>query len=337
MKPTVMIGPAQLKEMEQVYAPVLAAAGYDYKFPERNVQMVEAEVLAQMPGCVASLAGSEPYNRRVIEALAAAGLKVIARAGVGYDGVDVAAATDHGIPVTIAPGTNQDAVAEHTFLLMLALAKNLISQNAGIKAGTWPRKVTRPLRGRTLGVVGLGRIGKAVAVRGRAWGMTVVGHDPFADADFAHANGIALMPFDDVLREADFLTLHMPLVAESKQIINARAIGLMKPTAFLINTSRGGVIHEADLADALTNGRLAGAGLDVLDEEPPPAGHPLVGLDNVILTAHTAGIDTQSRDDMGRVAAEAIVKLLAGEWPADWIVNPEVKPAWDQRRAEERA
>lgn len=328
MKPKVIIGPAQLKGIEPVYAPILEAAGYELVFPKRNLQMVESEVLEQVPGCVASLAGSEPYTREVIAKCAAAGLKVIARAGVGYDGVDVAAATEHGIAVTIAPGTNQDAVAEHTFMMMLALAKNLIPQNEQIKAGGWPRKVTLPLRGRTLGVVGLGRIGKTVCLRGQAFGMTVVGHDPFADVVFARENGVTLLPLDDLLRVSDYLTLHMPLLPESKQVINARAISLMKPTAFLINTSRGGVIHEQDLAEALQAGRLAGAALDVLDEEPPPAGHPLLELKNAIFTAHTAGIDTQGRDDMARVAAEAIVKLLGGEWPAGWLVNPDVAPKW---------
>jgi phosphoglycerate dehydrogenase-like enzyme len=132
------------------------------------------------------------------------------------------------------------------------------------------------------------------------------------------------LPFDDVLRQADWLTLHMPMSPESKQCINKRSLGLMKPTAYLINTARGGVIHEPDLHDALKNKRLAGAGLDVFDQEPP-GDNPLLTLDNVVMTAHTAGVDKQSRDDMARVAAQAIVKLLKGEWPADWVVNPQVK------------
>ena len=328
MKPVVMIGPAQLKGVESVYAPTLEAAGFALRFPKRNSQMLEHEVLEQLPGCVASLAGSEPYTRAVIERSAASGLKVIARAGVGFDAVDLAAATEHGIVVTFAPGTNQDAVAEHTFMLMLALAKNLIPQHLGISAGGWPRKVTRPLRGCTLGILGLGRIGKAVARLGHAFGMIPLAYDPYAEPEYARNHQITLLPLEDVLRQADYLTLHMPLSSESRQVINARTLGLMKPTAFLINTSRGGVIHEADLADALNNERIAGAALDVLEEEPPLPDHPLLRAKHLILTAHTAGIDTRSRDDMARSAARSIVELLTGGWPADCIVNPEVRERW---------
>lgn len=325
MKPRVLIAPAPLKEIEPVYGPLLRQAGYELVFPKKNAQMSESELREVLPGCVASLAGSEPYTPAVLAEAAARGLKVIARAGVGYDAVDVPAATEQGIPVCIAPGTNQDAVAEHTFMLMLALAKNLIPQHILVKQGDWPRRANLPLRGTTLGVIGLGRIGKAVARLGQAFQMNVVAHEPYPDTAFAAKHGIPLLPLDDVLKQSDWVTLHLPMLADSKHIINARTLGLMKPTAFLINTARGGVIHEADLYEALKAKRIAGAGLDVFDEEPPGKTHPLLTLDNVVFTAHTAGVDMKSRDDMARLAAQAIIKLLAGEWPADWIVNPQVK------------
>jgi phosphoglycerate dehydrogenase-like enzyme len=324
MKPRVLIAPAPLKEIEAVYGPTLTGAGFDLVFPKRNVQMTEAELLEQLPGCAASLAGSEPYTPAVLAAAAAKGLKVVARAGVGYDAVDLAAATEHGVAVTFAPGTNQDAVAEHTFAMILALAKNVIPQHTLIKQGQWPRRANLPLRGKTLGVVGLGRIGKAVALRGKAFLMDVVAYEPFPDKEFAAKHSIPLLPFDDVLTRSDWVTLHLPMLAESKQCVNKRSLGLMKPTAFLINTSRGGVVCEPDLYDALKNKRIAGAGLDVFEDEPP-GDNPLVALDNVVLTAHTAGVDLQSRDDMARVAGQAIAKLLTGEWPAEWVVNPQVK------------
>ncbi len=322
--PKVLIAPAPLRDVEPVYGPTLRAAGLDLVFPTRAAQMTEDELLAQLPGCVASLAGSEPYTPRVIAAAAAQGLKVIARAGVGYDGVDVEAATKHGVAVTIAPGTNQDSVAEHTFMLILALARNLIAQHTGIAAGKWIRVANQPIRGRTLGVLGFGRIGKAVALRGLAFGMKVVAHDPFWDAEFAARHNIMLLPTEDVIREADYLTLHMPMLTDTKRLICQRTIGLMKPTAFLINTARGGVVNEADLYEALKARRIAGAGLDVFDEEPP-VNNPLLTLDNVVLTAHTAGVDVQSRDDMARVAAQAIARILTGDWPEAWVVNPAVK------------
>jgi phosphoglycerate dehydrogenase-like enzyme len=327
MKPKVLIGPAPLKEIEPVYGPPLREAGLELVFPARNIQMTEDELLEQLPGCSAALAGSEPYTRRVIEAAAARGLRVIARGGVGYDAVDVQAATDFGIPVTITPGTNHDAVAEHTFLLILALAKNLIPQHTLIKQGQWPRRANLPIRGRTLGVVGCGRIGKAVILRGLSFGMKVVAHDPCGDLEFLEKYGVPMVSFEEVLRQGDYVTLHLPMMPGTRQVINARALALMKPTAFLINTARGGVVNEPDLYDALKAKRIAGAGLDVFEEEPPE-GSPLLTLDNVVLTAHAAGVDMQSRDDMARLAAQIIIRLLRGEWPDGCVVNPEVREKW---------
>ncbi|HJZ59567.1 MAG TPA: NAD(P)-dependent oxidoreductase, partial [Gemmataceae bacterium] len=159
---------------------------------------------------------------------------------------------------------------------------------------------------------------------GQAFQMNVIAHEPYPDKEFAAKQGIPLLSLDDVLKQADWVTLHMPMLPESRQCINKRTLALMKPTAFLINTARGGVICEPDLYEALKNKRIAGAGLDVFDEEPP-GNNPLLTLDNVVMTAHTAGVDVKSRDDMARLAARAIAKLLAGEWPAEWIVNPQAR------------
>jgi phosphoglycerate dehydrogenase-like enzyme len=253
------------------------------------------------------------------------GLKVIARAGVGYDAVDVAEASKRGVAVTFAPGTNQDAVAEHTFLLILALAKNFLPQHASIAAGGWSRQANLPLRGRTLGLLGTGRIGKAVALRGLAFGMPVIAHDPYPDRAFLDANKIPLVSMEEVLSRSDYLSLHTPLMPETRQLINKRTLALMKPSAFLINTARGGLVNEADLAEALSTGKLAGAGLDVFDEEPPAKGNPLVKMDNVVMTAHTAGVDWQSLRDMAKAAATGIASLARGEWPEHLVVNPEAR------------
>jgi len=332
MKSRVLIAPHPLQEIENVYGPILKAAGHELVFSKVQHQMNEAELRDHLLGCAGSLAGSEPYTRAIIEAAAAEGLKVIARAGVGYDAVDLAAATEHGVAVCFAPGTNQDAVAEHTFSMILALAKGVAPQHNAVKAGQWPRRANQPLRGKTLGVMGLGRIGKAVAIRGKAFLMNVVAYEPYPDAAFVKDHGITLLPFDDVVKQADWLTLHMPMCPESSKCINKRTLGLMKPTAFVINTARGGVINEPDLYEALRSNRIAGAGLDVFDVEPPGANHPLLTLDNVLFTAHMAGVDVQSRDDMAILAAKAIAKLLAGEWPAEWIVNPQVKEKFFSRK-----
>jgi phosphoglycerate dehydrogenase-like enzyme len=329
MKPRVLIGPAPLKGIEHVFGPMIRSAGYDLEYPPKwdqqvEVQMNEAEVLGKVPGCVASLAGSEPYTRKVIETAAPKGLRVIARAGVGYDAIDLAAATEHGIAVCFAPGSNQDAVAEHTFMLVLGLLRKLREQDREIRKGEWPRKVVTPFRGTTLGIVGLGRIGKAVAKRAVAFGVNILAAEIAPDREFVRAHGIILVPFEELMTKADVVSMHVPKTPLTRGMVNAKSLGLMKPTAYLVTTARGGIVNEADLYDALANKRIAGAGLDVFEKEPPVKS-PLFGLDNVLLTAHTAGVDQASRTEMARIAATAIVKLLAGEWPAEWVVNPEVK------------
>jgi phosphoglycerate dehydrogenase-like enzyme len=319
----VLIAPAPLEGLNVEFRTSLLQAGFELAYPKLGHQMVESELMQFLPGNQASLAGSEPYTRKVLEKCPE--LRVIARVGVGYDAVDVQAATERGIAVCITPGTNQDSVAEHTMMLILALARMLVNQHNQIVAGQWPRNANVPVRGSTLGVVGLGRIGKAVALRGLAFGMRVIVHEPMPDSSFVAQHSIPLLPLAEVMKEADFLSLHVPLMAESRQMINAKSLGWMKPTAFLVNTSRGGLVHEPDLYDALKNKRIAGAALDVFEEEPPPKNHPFFSLSNVILTAHTAGVDLKSRDDMALSAAQAIVDLSQGKWPKEKVVNPEVR------------
>jgi phosphoglycerate dehydrogenase-like enzyme len=325
MNPRVLLAPAPMKDIPYTYQKELEGAGLEIVYPKRHAQMTEPELLAELPGCVATMAGSETYTPLVIEKAAAAGLKVIARAGVGYDGVDVAAATAAGVIVTYAPGTNHEAVAEHALMLMLAVSKNLIMQHDKMRAGGWPRIAQQPLRGRKLGIVGLGRTGKAVAVRAQAFQMPVIAHDPYVPNTWANERGIPLVGLEQLFRESDLVSLHVPLTPETKQLIRTETLNWLKPTAYLINTARGGVVNEADLHAALASKRIAGAGLDVFVDEPP-VGSPLLKLDNVVLTAHTAGVDVRSREEMANVAAQAIAKILGEKhWPADWIVNPEVR------------
>lgn len=208
--------------------------------------------------------------------------------------------------------------------MMLALAKDLVPQHCSVKVGGWPRRANQPLRGRTLGIAGLGRIGKAVALRGKAFLMPLLAYDPVPDTAFAAAHGIQLVSFKELVRQSDYLSLHLPATAETKHLINKKTLALMKPTAYLLNLARGSLICEADLLETLKAGRLAGAGLDVFEEEPPGK-HPLFALDNVVITPHAAGTDVQSRDDMALSAAQAVVSLSRGEWPAEKVVNPAVR------------
>jgi D-3-phosphoglycerate dehydrogenase / 2-oxoglutarate reductase len=323
--PKVLIAPMTLTKVQGPYRQALLDAGFELVLSRVDHQMVEDELLAALDDIDAALAGSEPYNARVIAARPQ--LRVIARVGVGYDAVDVPAATAHGIAVTTTPGANHDSVAEHTFALLLGLSRDLVPQHLGVKSGGWPRRSTLPLRGAALGIAGLGRIGKAVALRGEAFGMKLLAYDPYPDHAFAAAHGITLMPFDQLLAESDFLSLHLPVSAETHHLINRQTLKRMKPTAFLVNTARGALVNEVDLLEALRAGRLAGAGLDVFEQEPPGKS-PLFELDNVLLTPHGAGTDRKSRDDMALSAAEAIVALSRGQWPAEKVVNPEVRPTF---------
>jgi D-3-phosphoglycerate dehydrogenase len=328
--PKVMIGPAPLARLQQGdFLTVLKNAGFEFVYPKVAAQMTEQDLLEQLDSIPAALAGSEPYTRKVFEAFPK--LKAVARVGVGYDAVDVRAATDHGVVVCTTPGTNQDSVAEHCFMLILALARNLIRQHVPISQGKWARSANLPIRGKTLGLVGLGRIGKAMTTRALAFGLKVIAYDPFPDNAFADRYGVRLVSLDDLLRQADYVSLHLPAMAGTHKLINAERLALMKPTAFLINTARGAVVDERALYEALRDKKIAGAGLDVFEEEPPLPDNPIVKLDNVVMTAHTAGVDTQSRDDMARKAAECIAAISRGEWPTECVVNPEVKSKfkWD--------
>lgn len=326
--PRVLIVPREVAKFADRYRDALDGAGLEVvALPPAEANLPnEDELLVALKGIDATLAGSEPYTPRVLAANPQ--LKVIARCGVGYDAVDLAAATGIGAAVTIAPGTNQGSVAEHAFALMLGFTRHVPARHAALAAGGWNRLMSLPLRGRTLGLAGLGRIGKAMATRAAAFEMKVIAYDPFPDAAFCAANGVTLRTFDQLLAESDFLSLHLPLTPQTRHLIDRETLAKVKPGAVLVNTSRGGLVCEADLVTALRDGPLAGAVLDVFEEEPTPADNPLRKLPNVVLTPHAAGVDTQSLYDMARSAAEAIASLRKGEWPAEKVVNPEVRPGF---------
>src|SRR5262245_48317375 len=198
--PRVLIAAAILAELDRPFLHLPRDAGFEVVFPRERKQLTEADLLLELPGVTASLAGVEPYTRRVIEARP--GLRVIARNGVGYDAVDTNAATEHGVAVTVTPGANQESVAEHTFALMLTLARSVVPQNSVLHAGGWRRESGVPLRGRTLGLVGLGRIGREVALRAAAFRMRVLAHEPYPDTQFVSQHQISLVPLDQLLAES---------------------------------------------------------------------------------------------------------------------------------------
>lgn len=257
------------------------------------------------------------------ELLAVAGrLKVVARAGVGVDNVDLDAATRNGTVVMNTPGGNTVSTAEHTFALMLALARQLPQGYAAMKAGRWDRKLFMgvELRGKTLGLIGLGRIGQEVARRAQAFGMTVIAHDPYVSAS---EDGVSLVDLDTVYAEADFISLHALITDETRGMINAASIAKMKDGVRIVNTARGALINDQDLADAIKSGKVAGAAVDVYATEPPPADHPLVGLDGVVHTPHLAASTTDAQITVAVEAAQLIADgLLKGQYAN--VVNPAV-------------
>jgi D-3-phosphoglycerate dehydrogenase / 2-oxoglutarate reductase len=327
--PTVLVGPSTLAKGQGEWLELLKRSGFTVKFSTVPRQMVESELMEALDGVDAALAGGEPYNRRVLERHR--NLKVVARVGVGYDSVDVVAASERAVPVTITPGANHDAVAEHTFAMMLALAKDLVPRHIAVAAGEWPRRPTLPLRGRVLGIAGLGRIGRAVAVRGYCFGMKLLAHEPMPDNAFVAKYDVKLVSLDELLTQSDFLSLHIPLDASSRGMINRNTLAKMKPTSFLINTARGALVNEADLYEALMNKTIAGAGLDVFEKEPPAKENPLLKLPNVVLAPHAAGVDVQSLQDMALSAARSIVALSRNEWPGEAVVNGEIRELFSWR------
>lgn len=283
-------------------------------------------VIREIQGVEGVVVRTAPFTREIMEA--APELKVIARHGVGVDNIDVKAATERGIVVCYTPEANAVSVAEHTLIAMGALAKRVLQHDRATREGRWEvRNEYRAfdLSGKTLGLVGIGRIGSQVARKARAaFDMEVIAYDPYARPEAAEALGIALEDdLDRLLSRADVLSLHTPLTPETRGLIDQRRLSLMKPSALLINFARGGIVDEQALYEALKQGTIAGAALDVFEQEPPPADHPLYALDNVLLSPHSAALTAECVVRMATGAAEGVRDVLLGRTPR-WVVNPEV-------------
>lgn len=264
-------------------------------------------------------------NARIIES--AAKLKVIGRAGAGVDNIDVSAATARGILVVNAPGGNTIAVAEHTIAMMQSLARNIPQANSALRSGRWDKKTYMgvELRGKALGVIGLGRIGSAVAKRAQGLEMKVIAHDPYITREKAEIMGIELLPLEDVLRRADFITVHLPLNKESRHILGKGAFGLVKDGVKIINCARGGVIDEQALYEAMKSGKVAGAALDVFEQEPNTAS-PLFELDNFIATPHLGASTSEAQLCVAIDVAQEIVSALKGEFVKNAVNIPSLSP-----------
>lgn len=313
--PTVLKTDAALVPFGEAQRDLLAEHGLE--LVERPCG-TEEELIEHGRDADALMVVAEPVTARVIEALD--GLRVITRFGAGLDNVDVEAATRAGVQVTYVPGASVEEVSDHTIAMIFALARGLPALDAAVRRGDWaiPGDVPpfRRMRGQTLGIVGVGRIGGAVARKARALGLETVAFDPYASAESLAALEVEPLPLDELLACADHVSVHAPLTAETHHLIGARELALMKPTATLVNVARGGLVDQAALAEALAAGRLRGAGIDVQEQEPPPADEPLLALPNVILTPHAAHFSRESMDDLRRSAIEDVAAVLDGRAPS---------------------
>jgi D-3-phosphoglycerate dehydrogenase len=327
--PKVLVSARSFRKMQGEHWRVLQDAGYEIVTPEQDQPLKEAEMISIIGDVDAALVGNDAVTERVIAA--APRLKVVSKHGVGVDNVDVPAATRAGVIVTNTPGANQVAVAEMAVALIMALTRKLAYHDTLVKSGGWSRIIGTEIAGKIVGLVGLGRIGKEVVLRLEGFQVKFLAYDVYQDNTFAAEHGVRFVTLDELLAESDIVTLHAVLTADTQSLIGEKELSLMKRSAFLVNTARGGLIDEQALYRALSENRLAGAGLDVFADEPP-TNSPLLQLgDKVLLAPHLGAQTTETVLRMGRMAAENIVQVLRGEKPVG-LVNPDAYSNASKRR-----
>ncbi|MCE5241520.1 phosphoglycerate dehydrogenase [bacterium] len=299
----------------------LESKGLTVQLPQGSGPMDEERLIAELEGCVAVVAGMEPYTERVFAARPE--LRVIARWGIGYDSVDVAAATRHGVMLVNTPGVVTEAVADMTLALMLGIARRLPYGDRSVRAGEWPTIFSGQVFGKVLGVVGLGQIGQAVIRRARGFSMRILGHDPYCEDGLCERLIIEEPTLEELLAESDFVTLHCTMCPDTRHLINRERLRLMKPTAYLINAGRGGLVDQAALAEALREGWIAGAAVDVLDPEPPDPNDPLLQLDNIVFMPHVSSFTYDTVAKVNERVCENLFEALSGQRPR-FLVNAEM-------------
>lgn len=299
----------------------LEDAGCTLRDGPRTGPIDEDTLIAALEGCDAVIASIEPYTARVFAERPE--LKLVARCGVGYDAVDVEAATRAGVLVATTPGAVSDAVADYTLGLMIAVARHIPDVHQKMRAGGWGGASGVLVSGKTLGIIGLGNIGKAVAHRAAGFQMRLVGYDPALSSPPQDAPAVELMSLDTLLATSDFVTLCAPANPQTYHLMNAQRLAKMKPTAYLINTARGSLVDEEALVAALHAGQIAGAALDVFEREPLPADHPLRQAPNVVLSPHNAFNATEAAAAMGRRSVENVLAAMEGRIPPG-LLNTEV-------------
>ena len=306
---------------------LLARGGFDVRRVPDSERPLDAPKLARLVAreCpTALIAGAEPIPREVL--IASPMLKLVQKHGVGVDNIDVEAATAAGIVVTNAPGTNTEAVADLAVAFMLALLRQLVPAVESTRQGAWHRYMGRELGQLAVGVVGTGRIGRAVIRRLGGFGSRILAYDVIQDRSLAAAHNLRYVELDELIETSDIVTLHIPLMEGTRELLGRRELARMKKSAFLINIARGELVDETALAEHLAAGRIAGAGVDVFATEPPQDS-PLLRLPNVLATPHIGAYTHEAMEAMDRVCAETVVALFSGG-QSDHVVNPEVLGRW---------
>jgi len=300
---------------------LLESAGFEI-VRERG-PLSEARMLELAGTFDAFLCGDDAITKAVIDK-SLPRLKIISKYGIGVDKIDVKYATEKKIPVLFTPGVNHTTVAEHTFLLLLALEQNFLYGVDASRRGEWKRKTGHEVLGKTIGIVGLGRIGKEVAIRARAFGMEPVGYDIYWDEAFAKQYGVRrVATLDEIFAVSDYISLHTNLTPETRDLVGAANIAKMKKGVIILNCARGEIVNTADMVEALKSGQVGGYGTDVLDAEPPPPDHPLLRLPTCIVTPHVASRTYESVERQALASVQNLLKAANGEKPIAQV-NPEV-------------
>lgn len=308
-----MLTTTSFQDTPGAFHDLLASKGYEL-VRERG-PLPEARMLELVGDIDAFLCGDDGITRAVLEK-ALPRLKVISKYGIGLDKIDVAAATELKIPVCFTPGVNHTAVAEQTFLLLLALEKNFLYAVDATRKGLWKRKTGHEIMGKTIGIVGLGRIGKEVAIRARAFGLTAIGHDIYWDGDFAAKHEVKrAASVDEIFTQSDYISLHTNLTKETRDMVNAASIAKMKTGVIILNCARGEIVNTADMVAALQSGQVGGYGADVLDQEPPPPDHPLLHEPHCIVTPHVSSRTHESVQRQATMSVKNLIAVLDGQKP----------------------
>ena len=295
--------------------------GYEIELDNCGRRLTEEELIQRIQGMDAFLGTANPFTENVFQKCPR--LKIIARTGVGVDTIDIEAATRHGVQVTNTPGAGAEAVAEYAMAMMCAVGRRVVEADHGAKCGNWSRFVGGALFHKTLGILGTGNIGRTLAGISRGFDMKVIAYDSIRNKEWAKANNVIYCDsMEDVLRQADFVSIHVPLLPSTLNMIGKKELAMMKPTAYLVNCARGGIVNESDLYEALRDGVIAGAGLDVFAVEPVNSDNPLLTLDNCVCSTHNAGSSLDGKNRLLEFTAKNLNQFARGEKPYG-LLNPE--------------